>query len=84
MKTQYAVKFSKWFVSGNLKGIMYDSILTFASLEQACEYVAFCHKHRDVPVKSLDSSDYTIHLARIETYQVSSENESMCLKVGRS
>lgn len=83
MKTQYAVKFTKWFVSGNLSGIAYDSILTFPTLELACKYVSFCHEHRDIPVQSIDSSNYTIHMARIETYRVSPENEDSCLKVGR-
>lgn len=83
MKTLYTVKFSKWFVNGNLSGIMFDSLLTFPSLELACDYVNFCHAHRDKPVKSLDSSDYTMHMARIETFDVSPENEASCLKVGR-
>lgn len=67
--TQYIVKFSKWFVSGPLNGLMYDSQLTFGDLDSATRYVAFLHGHVEKPVKSLSVSDYTCHLARIETKQ---------------
>lgn len=84
MKTLYAVKFSKWFVNGSLTGLMVDSVLTFATLDAAVDYVSFCHKHSDVPVDSIGGGDYTIHMARIETFSVSSENEAICLSVGRT
>ena len=62
----YTVKFTKIFVSGNLKGLSFDSSVSFASLDAASEYVAFLHNHVTVPVKSLDSADYTCHVVRIE------------------
>lgn len=78
MKTLYIVKFSKKFVSGNLKGLIYDEArLSFFSLQDASEYISFCNKHSKIPVKSLDSSNYTIHLARIETVSLSNEGVSI-------
>jgi len=62
----YKVKFLKYFVNGNLKGLSYDSSLTFFSLESTCRYVSFLHNHIIKPIKAIDSSDYTCHNARIE------------------
>ncbi len=62
----YKVKFSRYFVNGNLKGIMVDSSLSFPTLELACDYVKFCHMHCKIPVKAFGGSDYTLHMSRIE------------------
>ena len=65
MKTTYAVKFIKFFVNGNLENLAHNSVLTFATLEAAAEYVSFCHAHRNKPVSSVGGPDYTIHGAFI-------------------
>lgn len=67
---QYIVKWSKEFVNGNLKGIWYDTELSFSSLELACNHVNYCHAHKTKPVKAINSSDYLCHMARIETREV--------------
>lgn len=63
---QYIVKWFKYFVNGNLKGLTVDSELKFIDLDQASRFVAYLHKHSVNPVESLDSSNYTCHMARIE------------------
>jgi hypothetical protein len=82
-KSVFAVKFSKFFVNGSLEGLMIDSVLTFATLEQACEYVNFCHSHKETPVSSVGGGDYTIHMARIETVRAKSRKAHQFLKTGR-
>ena len=63
----YKVKFTKYFTKGLIvKGLSIECQLTFATLDAATDYVNWCHKHQEKPVKSLDRSEYTCHLARIE------------------
>lgn len=62
----YLVKWTKEFTSGPLKGLFYDSQLSFVNLNDATEYVAHLHRHRDVPVTPCAGIDYYIcHGARI-------------------
>ena len=63
---KYAVLFTKYFVNGNLQGLTYPTTVHFPTLDAASEYVAFLHQHQEKPVKAIDSSHYTCHVARIE------------------
>ncbi len=67
MRTKYIVKFSKYFTSGNLQGLMVDCQLSFPNLDLATQYVGWTIKHSNKPVKSIfDSCDFTTHVGRIE------------------
>ena len=62
----YTVRWTKYFVSGNLKGLTYDTSMQFGTLDAACRWISWLHEHIEVPVKAIGSSDYTCHTARIE------------------
>lgn len=66
-KSSIVVKFTKEFVSGSLKGMFYDTTVKAHSLEDANEWINYCHAHKTLPVKAIGGGDYIIHLARIET-----------------
>lgn len=64
--TKLKVKASKYFVSGNLKGITVDFELSMANLESANDYMRFAHAHAEKPVSPCVGSDaYVIFGARI-------------------
>ncbi len=69
---KFKVKFSKRFVSGNLKGITIESELSMANLDSANDYIQFCNEHSEVPVVAFGGSDYTIFGARIVDFPCSS------------
>ncbi len=79
MKTQYIVKFSKYFLTGNLKGLMVDCKVSFPNLETATEYVAYTIRHTKKPVWANRRDSFTTHMGRIETItineQLTKENE---------
>lgn len=66
MKNIYIVKWTKFFVTGSLKNLSYDSSLNFSSLDSATSYIAFLHEHNIKPVEAIGDSNYTCHMARIE------------------
>lgn len=59
------VKFMKYFVNGNLKGLTHDTEITVSGLEEACSWVDWAHKHSDKPVEAFGGSDYTVHCSRV-------------------
>ncbi len=62
----FIVKWSKYFVSGSIKGLWFDTSLNFDSLDAATHYMAFLHGHALIPVKAIGGADYTCHMARLE------------------
>jgi len=66
MTKEFTVKWSKEFTKGPLKGLFYDSELSFPTLETACSYIAFLHAHKTIPVKAIGNDDYICHMARID------------------
>jgi len=61
------VTYTKEFVTGNLKGLMFDTAVGVPDLEHACRLVAWCHMHKLVAVQSIDGCDYIIHMATIKS-----------------
>ena len=64
---KYQVKFMRYFTSGNLEGLTFDSSLGFASLDSATDYMAFLLAHTSKPVDTIGGSPYTCHVIRLET-----------------
>jgi len=62
----YKVKFMKYIVKGPLKGIAIDTVLTFATLSAAMDYMGFLMKHTKKPVSAIGNGDYTCHVIRME------------------
>lgn len=61
------VTFTKEFVSGNLKGLFFDTAMSVPDLDHANRLMAWCHKHKAVAVESIDGNDYLIHMATIKS-----------------
>jgi hypothetical protein len=63
---KYKVLFTKHFTSGSLAGLTFDdSVVCFPSLDLACQYVTWLHKHSIKPVVTRWGSSYTCHGARV-------------------
>ena len=63
----FTVKFMKYFVAGNLKGLSVDEAVNWPNLESAIRHTKFLLAHTSKPVEALNSSPYTVHVIRIET-----------------
>ena len=62
----FKVKFMKYFTHGIGKGTTYDTVLTFATLEAATEYMDFLLSHTEKHVMAIGSGHYTCHVIRLE------------------
>ena len=62
----FKVKFMKYFTKGIGKGTTFDSVVSFATLDAATEYMGFLIAHSETPVNAIGGGDYTCHVIRME------------------
>lgn len=67
MNNKMVVRYSKEFVTGNLKGIWVDVVLPVVNLESANSHINWAHSHKDKPCGDLfGSGTFLVHMARID------------------
>ena len=61
----FKVKFMKYFTHGIGKGTTFDSVVSFATLDAATEYMGFLLSHTEIPVDAIGGGHYTCHVIRM-------------------